>query len=86
MAQAAASSLKLPSGSRIALVLPAEGTSHTEAAEIQARVLGLVMGALRSGIVPVMLRDCTPILRTGPETSLEVPVAFNVIIFIPVCN
>lgn len=50
----------LATGDRIAIALPADGTPHDEAAEIQAHVLGLVMGALRTGIVPVMVNPALP--------------------------
>lgn len=66
MAEAAAGHLhaahtaQVMTGDRIAIVVPAEGTPHEEAAEIQAHVLGLVMGALRSGIIPVMVNPALP--------------------------
>ena len=42
-------------GDRVAVVTPEHGGTPEQAAAAQARTLGLVLGALRAGIIPVLV-------------------------------
>lgn len=48
------------SGDRVAVVLPPDGATVDQAAAAQGKTLGLVLGALRCGIVPVMINPALP--------------------------
>ncbi len=50
----------LTPGDRVAIATQGEGLAWEEAAAVQASVIGLVLGALHSGIVPVMINPQLP--------------------------
>ncbi|MEI6622928.1 MAG: class I adenylate-forming enzyme family protein [Actinomycetes bacterium] len=50
----------LSAGDRVAIMLPADGSTIDEAADAQAQTLGLVLGAMRMAVIPVMINPALP--------------------------